>query len=285
MDTYKKSANRAFMATFAIALLLLGAAPLIQVRAQSQTFLFNNNAFSGSTNSVVYPSPAQPSPWEAVIQTDLQWNTLTNQTATELFYSTQGTMQGGGSGQTYTCHTTPPCTWTDLVIYVVGNGALTVIYNQNTSVAASTATVYQGPIGTLGTGSTTSTTQIDSVVVDYYGANTTDLETTGYTPSSGLLVVSSLTPNGQTETPLFNLTITGFDMVNAIGVANANSGTKPTASAGFQQITVQDLPVSVNINSTFNVIIAIIPLVIVIAVVGMVVRFLNSFFKTTTFKT
>ncbi|MDG6921705.1 MAG: hypothetical protein JRN67_00255 [Nitrososphaerota archaeon] len=272
----RKSSNSSYskraLAIAAIAaVFLLGSVSLLGVNATgTQVFLFNNNAFSGATNSIEALSPQQSRPWQVLITNDLKYDTVNNQTATFLYYSAGGYMVGGGSGQTFTCtaYTGQTCTWSDFAIYIVGTGALTVIYTQNSSVSSSTATVYSsGTTNVLGAGSTTTTLQQDTLEVDYEGDNTT---------GSGLVIFYADSPNGQTQTQLFNFTMSGFDVVNYIGVANANSAGQPTAGAGFQQITVTDLPVSVSLNGTFNVIYAVIPLVVVVAVVGWVAKYLNT---------
>ena len=271
-NSYLKPKNRtaALLAVF-IAVFLLGSVPLLSANAQgAQVFLFNNNAFSGATNSIEAVSPAQSRPWQVLIQNDLKYDTTANQTATYLFFSAGGTMNGGGSGQTFTCtaFTGETCTWSDFAIYIVGTGALTVIYLQNSSIASSTATVYtSGSNNVLGAGSTSTNVEQDTLEVDYLGDNST---------GSGLVEFWADSPNGQTQTQLFNFTMSGFDVLNSIGVANANTGNNPTASAGFEQITVQDLPVNINLQPTFNIIYAVIPLVVVVAVIGWITKYMKD---------
>lgn len=269
-----KHALKARKLTSVLALAFLGAllvsSPFLNsANAQASTFLLNNNAFNSTTPYlVVVPNSGQPAPWEAIIQPYLQYATANNQSRVDLLSVTGGTLSASSSGYVCTANAGETCSYAQISVYLEQAGGLTIFYQANSSQSSSGATIYTTTSNVLGTGC-------------YSGSpcnqNLLYLDLQPGPGDVGLLNFYTVTPDGKTVTELGNVTLTGFSLTHVAGY-DPESGTHagdPTASGGYVQITLNDLPASVNVTSMMNVVVAIIPVVVILAVVG----WLKGFFK------
>jgi hypothetical protein len=265
----KRRALPIYLLGVSLLAMLFVSAPFVSRAQTASVFLLNNNAFDNATPTVYQASPEIGAPWEVIIQPNLQYATANNQSALDLLFVSHATSVSGATGNSYTCTsvTGQTCSYSYLRVYLEAGGGLTIYYLQNSTVSTSGANIYVTSNNVLGTGCVGVTCFQNYLYLDYSGSNDS-----GY----GLLNFYTVTPNGQTTTELGNTTISGFFFVNYVAGVDPNVNGKPTSSAGFVQVTVQELPASVEVGQTFNVIFAVIPVVVVVAVVGWLGKYLSN---------
>jgi hypothetical protein len=266
------------IAFLAFAVFALFGSQILVANADGGNLLFNQSSFAynnltgllvnlDATNGGMY----QPSPWQINIQPNVEWNG-TSPVALFTFYSwTSGTPTNDNiEYSTAGPACTGTCAWTSVSVALGEGGTVSVQYASST--APKLTTLFTGSVGP---GSDTAQVEQDQVVLQYTGQNTT----------SGTLYAYIDDANGNQLSAIGNLTISLGDL-NYVGVispsqSGTGTGLNPILS-GYFGVTLQDLGVSnsstFDITPIIGIIIAIVPLIVVIAVLKMLMNMFDKGF-------
>jgi hypothetical protein len=268
----KKLMGIAFLAFTVFA---LGGYSVLNASADGGTILFNAASFhymntTGLLVNLDSASEYQPSPWQVNVQPNVEWNASSTSVLISFYSWTAGTptndnVQYGTNGPACT----GTCTWSEVSVLVTEGGAAVVYYSSSSS-----ATLTELFTGTIGAGSSSAIVEQDQVVLQYTGDNTT----------GGTLYAYVEDVNGNILSSLGNVTLNLGDL-NYVG---ANSPTNGLANGaqdplvnGYVLVTMGDLSggtaANFDITPIVDLVIAIVPLIVVVALVKWLSTWFNGF--------